>query len=374
MKMQHCDLVIVGAGFAGLACAKSAAESGLTVLVIDRKPHAGYAPHTTGIIVKEAMEEFPVPSALTSKVAGVRLYSPSLKHFDLYSPGYYFYATDTPAYLQFLATKADAAGATITFNTTYEKATLQSDRIVIDNLGVSCKFLVGADGARSRVAQNFGLSQNDSFLVGVEAEYKNIGNCSDQHLHCFLNSSLARGYLAWAVPSVNVTQIGLACRPQFKPEIETLQNYLSDLFDFKDATIVGRRGGLIPIGGRAKVFASERVLLLGDAAGTVSPLTAGGIYPALYTGRCAAQAIHKYLYLGGEVPEKVLATIYPDYYWKRLLRFACDQNVPNWLLDHMIFSRPFQMFAQTIFFHSRGLFSAKTWREILAPGASAGNR
>jgi geranylgeranyl reductase family protein len=364
MRLQYYDLVIVGAGFAGLACAKSAAELGLKVLVIDRKPHAGYAPHTTGIIVKEAMEEFPVPISLTRKVTGVRLYSPSLKHFDLYSPGYYFLATDTPAYLQFLATKAESCGATIIFNTTYEKGILQSDRILIESLGVSCKFLVGADGARSRVAQNFGLSQNDSFLIGVEAEYKNVRNCSDQHLHCFLNSSLARGYLAWAVPGVNVTQIGLACRSQYKPEIETLVNHLSHLFDFKDATIVGRRGGLIPIGGRAKVFGSERVLLLGDAAGTVSPLTAGGIYPALYTGR----------YLGGEVPERVLGTIYPDYYWKQLLRFACDQNVPNWLLDHIIFSPPFQMFAQMVFFHSRGLFSAKTWKEILAPGISAGTR
>jgi digeranylgeranylglycerophospholipid reductase len=41
------DLVVVGAGFAGLACARRAALAGLRVLLLEKKPHAGARLHTT---------------------------------------------------------------------------------------------------------------------------------------------------------------------------------------------------------------------------------------------------------------------------------------------------------------------------------------
>ena len=51
--------------------------------------------HTTGLLVKEAAQEWEVPGWLTRKIHGVRLYSPALESVDLESPGYYFLATDT---------------------------------------------------------------------------------------------------------------------------------------------------------------------------------------------------------------------------------------------------------------------------------------
>ena len=50
------DLVIVGASFAGAACAIAAAQYGLRVCVLERKRDPGLKLHTTGIIVKEAAE------------------------------------------------------------------------------------------------------------------------------------------------------------------------------------------------------------------------------------------------------------------------------------------------------------------------------
>ena len=67
------DLVVVGAGFAGLACAKRAAERGLSVLVIDRQPSPGRYVHTTGILVKEAQAEWAAPRPLVRKIDRVRL-------------------------------------------------------------------------------------------------------------------------------------------------------------------------------------------------------------------------------------------------------------------------------------------------------------
>ena len=80
------DVVIVGASFAGLAAAKTAASRGLSVAVIEAKREAGARVHTSGILVREAMEEIDIPHRLTRRVPGVRLYAPNLKSVDLFSP------------------------------------------------------------------------------------------------------------------------------------------------------------------------------------------------------------------------------------------------------------------------------------------------
>ena len=73
------DLVIVGASFAGLAAARTAASRGLSTAVIEAKPDVGARVRTSGILVREAIDEIDIPHHLTRRVPGVRLYSPSLK-------------------------------------------------------------------------------------------------------------------------------------------------------------------------------------------------------------------------------------------------------------------------------------------------------
>lgn len=116
------DLVIVGAGFAGLAAARTAASRGLSVAVIDAKREAGARVHTSGILVREAIEEIDIPHHLTRRVPGVRLYSPSLKTIDLFSPGYAFFTTRTADLLRWMASEAREAGAQLLWSTRFEGA------------------------------------------------------------------------------------------------------------------------------------------------------------------------------------------------------------------------------------------------------------
>src|ERR1700730_11243772 len=80
-----CDLLIVGASFAGLVAARTAAMRRLDVVVLEAKPDAGARVATTGILVKEAAEEIDLPHELTRRVHGVRLHAPNLRHIDLFS-------------------------------------------------------------------------------------------------------------------------------------------------------------------------------------------------------------------------------------------------------------------------------------------------
>ena len=108
--MREYDLVIVGASFAGLACARTAAMRGLRVAVLERKDDPGEGVRTTGILVKEAIEETDIPVGLTRMIREVRVHAPGGRSVDLSSPGYFFLATDTPALLRWMAREAMRAG------------------------------------------------------------------------------------------------------------------------------------------------------------------------------------------------------------------------------------------------------------------------
>jgi geranylgeranyl reductase family protein len=349
------DLAIVGASFAGLSAARVAAMRGLRVAVIERKRDPGAHVRTTGILVKEAADEADIPLSLTRKVRGVRLYPPSLKHCDHWSPGYYFLATDTPNLLRHLAHEAARAGAHIFLGTRFSGATEDSNGVVLEGTGMRCCVLIGADGAQSAVARAFGLERNRRFLAGVELELEPRSEVDGRFLHCFLDSALAPGYIAWAVPGAQTTQVGLALRHGGKPDIDAAMEKFSRVFNWRTPKIVGRRSGLIPVGGSLSRTYTDRVFLIGDAAGHCSPLTGGGIALAWRYGRRAAQAASDYLCDGGQNPGAVLARERPRFGLKTVLRRALDLGPPNAMWDAAFGSWAFGAFAQSIYFHKRGM-------------------
>lgn len=320
------DLVVVGAGFAGLACAKRAAERGLSVLVIDRQPSPGRYVHTTGILVKEAQAEWAAPPPLVRKIDRVRLYAPSHRHVELGGNGYYFLATDTPKLMSFLADETRRAGAEIRFGCDFVGMTRNGTHLVLDGHGVGCRFLVGADGVHSKVAQAAGLDRNSRMLKGVEWEYEpteGVGDC----LHCFVDARRAPGYIGWVIPGVGVTQVGLAVNQWHTADIAGFIEHLDGRFGLRVRQVVDKRGGMIPINGLLKRFHGDGVLLIGDAAGMVSPLTAGGIHRSYRFGKLAADAIADYLDGNAPNPGDVVAEAYRGDAWKQSARW-CFDNLP----------------------------------------------
>ena len=348
------DLIVVGGGFAGLVAARTAAMRGLRVAVLEKKTDPGAGVHTTGILVKEAANSLDLPVELSRKIRGVRLYSPSMAELDLDSPGYYFLATDTPGLLRWLAREAGLAGAELSFGTAFKGARRAGGRILIEGLGVSTRYLIGADGAKSQVAKVFGLGRNSRFLLGLELEYEGHCGLDPSRLHCFLDRVLAPGYIAWAVPGVGITQLGLAHELPHKTDLAALASKAALVGRFMSARQVGRRGGLIPVGGLVQPFASDGVLLIGDAAGTVSPATAGGIHNAFCYGRRAAQAVCDFLQDQGPEPSRVLALELPKYPLKSLMRGVLRHGPPDWAFNLAIQTAPMKALARQIYFHHRG--------------------
>jgi flavin-dependent dehydrogenase len=373
------DCTIVGASFAGLACANVLARRGLGVRVLERKLDPGERLHTTGIIVKEVVDQLPIfdslPADLVRQVPGVRLYAPNMRYVDLDAPGYYFLATDTPNVIRWLAKQAQEAGAELACGASFTGAKKIRGGYHLDGLG-DTQYLIGADGPSSQVAKSLALGQNRKFLFGMEYEFAGFTLAAADRLHCFLDRKLAPGYIGWMVPGVGVTQIGLARRmprgggqshfasrtaqnrdsPQaMKRVMERFLDKVASIADVRGREPTSIRAGAIPCGGVVRPVATERALLVGDAAGMVSPVTAGGIHTALKHGMAAGHAVAEFLEGKCEDPAEWFAATYPKYRTKRLLRWLFDHFQSDWFFNLMLGSRPMRMAASQIYFHRRGV-------------------
>jgi len=358
------DLIIAGASIAGLVAARAAAARGLKTIVIDPRREPAARVRTTGVLVKRDSEAIDIPPALCHRIGGVRMYAPDMRYIDLHRDGYHFLATDTAALVDWLVDAAKTAGAELRFGMPFSGAGLDADRIRLENSDVSGRYLLGADGGRSRIAELFGLGQNREFLQGLETDYTPYRGMDEDLLHCFVDSDTAPGYLGWLVPGAGMTQIGLAVSPtpngatrmpDFNRFLRKIHPHFPGLLDIREKT---RRMGQIPCGGLVHPISTRRVLLTGDAAGLVSPLTAGGIRLAFQFGRRTACAIADYLNGSGDDPGVLMAREYPSFIRKTLLRRAWSLAPSNAVLNRALFTPPMRALATKIYFQQRMLIPA----------------
>lgn len=361
------DLLVVGVSFAGLACARAAALAGLHVMVVEKKTTAGQKLHTTGIIVKDAVDATPwlqqVPSHLVRRIDGVRLYAPNMRHVDLHAPGYYFWATDTVQLLDWMTASARQTGVDVHLGTLFERATWQAGVWHVPLPSGACieaRYVVGADGPHSRVAKALGLSSNQHFLFGVEHEYAQA-SLEENFLHCFIDRQLAPGYIGWALAGVGAAQIGLARRLPSAHARPGSRHVPMQAFVEKIAGVVqpmglptSVRAGMIPCGGLLPRVSRPGALLVGDAAGMVSPVTAGGIHTALRHGAQAGAAIAAFLSNQQPDPAQWLVRQYPQFRNKRALRWMFDHLQTDWMFDALLGTAPMRRAAELIYSHRKG--------------------
>lgn len=351
---------MVGASFGGAACALAAAHDGLRVCVIERKRDPGIKLHTTGIIVREAAEQTwlnRVPPALVRRAERVRLYAPNLRSVALAAPGYYFLTTDTPNVMRWLADELRAHGVELRLQQSFNNTTGDGDGWQVEGVGHT-RYLVGADGAKSRVAERIGLGRVHDFLYGIEYEFPGLELPEPDALHCFISKHFAPGYIGWVAQSPTGVQLGLALRHRNaqtrSPDIDGFRQRIHEQVGLPmDATPTATRAGLVPCGGPVSPIAAPGVILTGDAAGIVSPVTAGGIHSAWKHGWSVGEAIAQHLRGDGPPPEQVAVGATPHFRAKRALRWAYDRFQYDWPFDLLLYSAPLRWAAEQMYFHKR---------------------
>jgi len=341
--MQY-DCIVIGAGLAGLHTTRLLATRGLRVLCLE--PNLiGDIIQVTGLFVQEAFDDVPFPRDFFGPgLSRVTIHAPAGRTITAEHASREFYVADMPALLSWMAAEARQAGAEIRerHRLVDLETTSSGVRLLVQYPGgepftFTSRFVLGADGPRSEVAAALDLPRYRRFLHGIEEVYTSDRNDENGGIHLFFGRNLAPGYLAWVIPAPEGYLVGLAGRRRrnWSPA-RALDEFVARLRPgFGLGKMVSRRGAVIPRAGPRPVLVRERVMLVGDAAGLVSPLTAGGIHYVLQHSRRASFLVASFLESGDRrlfrqpLPPELRRRLT----FKRVVRRSYEWFSADWLLD-----------------------------------------
>lgn len=335
--MGNFDVTIIGAGLAGLQCARLLARRGLRVLLVDRKNALDQKIHTTGIFVRRTLLDFDIPDdCLGPPIKHVTLYSPAQRSMDFVSEHDEFRIGRMGQLYRRYLQQCLLAGVQWLPATSYlgHSATTGKLTAHLASGSVTTRYLIAADGARSRVARDLKLDLNREWIVGVETVFEGAVVAGPPRLLCFLDPQLAPGYIAWIAHDGEETHLGVGGYPsRFDPlsALETFRLRVANIVNLKDAKQIERRAGYIPVGGVLRNIANTHGLLIGDAAGAVSPLTAGGLDPCMRLSALAAEVVYEYLSSGNSqalsmFSGELFRTRFASRLWARRIAATLDQR------------------------------------------------
>jgi flavin-dependent dehydrogenase len=300
--MFEYDVVIVGAGLAGLAAAAELSRNGHAILLVDARQRVDGPVHTTGIFVRRTLEDFALPEeCLGPAIRRVVVHSPAGRSQVLESGRDEFRVGRMGALYSRLLEEGVAHGVEWSPGTRYRssRGIPGGSAVWLERGGqrwrVRTRILVGADGAVSRVARDLGLEGNREWIAGLEDVFEGTLGTGVPVMHCVIDPGLAPGYIGWLVDDGESIHAGVGgYAPRFEPgrALGELRARFGGLFTgLAGLRRVDRRGGRIPVNGVLDRIGCDRGVLIGDAAGAVSPLTAGGLDPCLRLTRLASRLI-----------------------------------------------------------------------------------
>ncbi len=290
------NTIIVGAGPAGSYLAGKLAQFGHKVLVLEKKVAVGQDICCTGIVGKECIDLLDTDNNLIIRQASsAKFLAPSGKTLRLRRNDNVAYIIDRPALNLALANHAQASGADYRFGAQVTDIQIRADclHVVADCCGQKKSFeaetAVIATGFGSPLPEKLGLGKISDFIIGAQAEVEMSGL---DEVEVYLDQSLAPGSFAWLVPTRDGKGLaGLMTHQQ--PEWH-LNKFLSNLKaqDKITSTEVIPGYGVIPLRPLPKTYA-DRILVVGEVAGQVKPITGGGIYYGLLCAGIAADSLHQ---------------------------------------------------------------------------------
>ena len=318
MSEKEFDVLIVGAGPAGAACAMTLGQTGLSVAILDKAvfPRDKTCGDALSIdVINQLSILSPVLAASFAEFAqktsvnSIRVFSPDRSYIDISIDidGKYGQICKRLDFDNLLVQHVKQFPTIHLFeNCAVQSIDQQSDRIILETSEGIFKgqILVGADGAYSVVSRHLGTikTERKHYSAGLRVYYEGVSFLNTGHfieLH-FLRELLP-GYL-WIFPLPdNKANVGLGMLSSIvsKKKInlrETLQRFLSTDASLKERFKNARplenvKGHGLPLGSKQRVISGARILLTGDAASLIDPLTGEGIGNAIRSGRIAGDHI-----------------------------------------------------------------------------------
>jgi len=298
--MESYDIIVVGAGPAGLLAARKASEKGAHVLLLEREKSLGKkvcAEAISDTSLKDS--ELDSRSFIVNEIVGARVYAPdeskSVKILGESIGEHGGYVLDKRMYLEALADAARNAGVDLRLGTNVvdvQRNEGSVNTIVKENGGtqtLSSKILIGCDGFGSVVARKFFNTSQMTFISCIQYTLEGCKIEDEDLLGFYLGNDVApRGYL-WVFPKgKGIANVGLGVRgTQAKAYLDKFLKKHVDWFENSKTLSVG--AAPVVVSGQLDKVVSDNIMICGEAAGQVIPLTGAGIHTSLVAGRIAGR-------------------------------------------------------------------------------------
>lgn len=323
------DAVVVGAGPAGLTFARFLAAKGYKVAVLEKNEQLAMKPCGEGIsarVLETAdVRQSDISRFVTRKIRGALVVAPNGKGVEISQALGMGYIIDKRNFLKVLGEYAAEAGAEIYVKEQVRDARVTGGavRIRARTLETDARLLVGADGYMSLVARKFGLETPGERRIIPTVQYvmTHVTTPDPDLAYFYLGNEVApKGYV-WVFPkdgtlaNVGIGAQGVSPKAYLDKFVKSHPEF------FGKSRIIEFRGAAVTIGGMLNRVVADHVMLIGEAAGQVIPVTGGGIHASVAGGRIAAEAAAKALERG-DLSEKSLQEYRKRYdeHWGRRIR------------------------------------------------------
>jgi len=300
MKNEY-DIIVVGAGPAGSMTARFAAEQGVSVLILEKDRDVGYPVRCGEAISKQGVEEF-IPS-------DEKWIKAHIKKFSLNAPD------GTEVIIEFkeagyvlerrifdyeLAKTAAKAGAGILTGAYVNGLLFENDKVAGvkyeyrgEQKELRAKIVIGADGVESRVGRWAGLKTYVDFRDMECCAQITVSNISVEPntLYFYFGKNIAPDGYFWVFPKGSDTaNIGLGVSGMVGKKHSALF-FLNEFMNknYPDAPILTSIAGGVPSTITLRKISAPGIMLAGDAARQVNPLSGGGIASGMIGGSIAGK-------------------------------------------------------------------------------------
>jgi geranylgeranyl reductase family protein len=293
--VERFDVVVVGAGPAGSTAAYRLARAGASVLLVDKARFPRDKPCGGGLTLR-AVRQLPVSPdpVVEHEVSRFRLRMHYRGSFERGSNAPVVLMTQRRRLDAYLAEQAAAAGADFRPGAKVEDlvATPEAVTLTVGGRPVEGKVLVGADGANGTTARTLGLAGDIEHGVALEGNvgYDVVDAARYQGKAVVELGTVPGGY-GWVFPKGDHVNVGVGGWQSEGPNLREHLDRLCAAHGIAEADVTDLRGHRLPMRRAGTVLARARVLLVGDAAGLVDPLSGDGMYEAFLSSRLATDAI-----------------------------------------------------------------------------------
>ena len=290
------DVVVIGAGPAGIHAASLLAQAGLDVVLFEAQSRVGERAICSGVVGDEAFARFDLPTQpILSDIRCIQAISPGGRKLEHRADAPLAQVIDKGEFNRALAQRAVKAGVELQLGCWVNSLEVEKHSVEIQYRTIEAgpaslraEVAIITTGVNGSLNYALGLAHPRQFLRALQAEMNLPPNGHGNATRVFVGQKVAPGAFGWEIPlGNNRWRVGLMTEDNPDPYFAKLVQRIAPHTDISTLRI-DRKGIAQAAMGRCVV---ERAIAAGEAAGHIKTTTGGGIYYGLLSAELVADVV-----------------------------------------------------------------------------------